>query len=517
MMLVGIAVVRNESDVIELCVRHNLQFVDLMYVMDNGSTDGTREILRRLVHEGLPLVVCDEPQVGHFQSERMSAMLRNAGLMFRPDFSILLDADELLAVPSRAELARWLAAIPANAHGVLPWRTYVFREQDDPNLANVALRMQHRRRTESPVYYKAVAAHCGLDLSSTVVEAGNHSIFDTRHGRVPHYQLGPLAMAHFPVRSPLQLSAKALSGWLAQLAKNPRAAETGEAFHWRQMYERVMTDGMLDAATVAEISARYAQPTQAAGTALRPAAELVHDPLPVSATLRYAEIAVKSDLVRTVAATAQMILAPLPSVPRGLAAPGAGIVDLPAWRWVFERLQPASLLEMSQAVGGVTACARHLGVPVCLEEPWHADAALAPSAVDLAVCLQLPPGVSPNQLLDRLCACAAQMVVFCPSQPNAAAVSSVSDWLSLWAIRGWHPDVFETLALRSLCKSQALRQGALVLRRNPMAFGRGVASLRVLEAPLRAAAREADEIVGCVMDWMPTPPGLAASLEVVAA
>ena len=57
MRIVGVAMVRNEADIVEAFVRHNLTQVDALTVVDHGSTDGTSEILAALVAEGLPLAL----------------------------------------------------------------------------------------------------------------------------------------------------------------------------------------------------------------------------------------------------------------------------------------------------------------------------------------------------------------------------------------------------------------------------------------------------------------------------
>lgn len=49
--------VRNENDVIESFVRHNLELMDEMHIIDHGSSDGTREILIQLKEEGLPVFI----------------------------------------------------------------------------------------------------------------------------------------------------------------------------------------------------------------------------------------------------------------------------------------------------------------------------------------------------------------------------------------------------------------------------------------------------------------------------
>ena len=96
MLAVCIAMVKNEADVIEAFCRHNARFFDLMVVIDNGSVDRTRAILGELVREGLPVVVTDEPGFGYRQSERMTRAFHNLCHALRPDFVMVLDADEFL-------------------------------------------------------------------------------------------------------------------------------------------------------------------------------------------------------------------------------------------------------------------------------------------------------------------------------------------------------------------------------------------------------------------------------------
>jgi glycosyltransferase involved in cell wall biosynthesis len=52
MKLFGAAMLRNEADIVESFVRHNLSLLDGLLVVDHGSSDGTSEILDALVTEG---------------------------------------------------------------------------------------------------------------------------------------------------------------------------------------------------------------------------------------------------------------------------------------------------------------------------------------------------------------------------------------------------------------------------------------------------------------------------------
>ncbi len=77
--------VRNEIDII----------VDTLVVLDDGSSDGTYDLLLALQAAGLPLVVISEPSIGYEQSRYMSRLLHMAVEDFKADWILPLDADEV--------------------------------------------------------------------------------------------------------------------------------------------------------------------------------------------------------------------------------------------------------------------------------------------------------------------------------------------------------------------------------------------------------------------------------------
>src|SRR5215472_5887707 len=125
MRLFGVAMVRDEADVVEAFVRHNARVLDGLVVADHGSLDGTREILTQLREEGLNLRVVPIEEPGFFQSRRVTQLTREALSLHGADFVFALDGDEFLKVPSRAVLERALAAVPRGMHALIHWQTYV--------------------------------------------------------------------------------------------------------------------------------------------------------------------------------------------------------------------------------------------------------------------------------------------------------------------------------------------------------------------------------------------------------
>ena len=121
----GIAMVKNEADVIEAFVRHNLGFMDALAIVDNDSIDGTREILVQLQQEGLPIILFDDPVVAHFHAEIMTAVYRKVVPNFKPRFVFLLDADEFIVASSREALHAQLRALRPGTQARYCWRTYI--------------------------------------------------------------------------------------------------------------------------------------------------------------------------------------------------------------------------------------------------------------------------------------------------------------------------------------------------------------------------------------------------------
>ena len=85
--------VKNEVDILEDNIRYHSQVgVDQFVVMDNGSTDGTRELLDSIKHE-FDIHIIDRPDKDYQQSNWKTEMAREASKR-GADWSIANDADE---------------------------------------------------------------------------------------------------------------------------------------------------------------------------------------------------------------------------------------------------------------------------------------------------------------------------------------------------------------------------------------------------------------------------------------
>ena len=223
MKLIGVACVKNEADIIEAFVRHNLHYLDSLILMDHGSTDETAEILQSLQREGLPLEILKDDSLGKFQGDKMTLLMHRAAAA-GADWVFLLDADELIKAPSFP-----LQVPDHSGSGVwkLGCQTYCVTAQDDPTELNPVLRIRHRLAEEpyekKPLANRQLLTKCLVrrDVAGdpdSRVHQGNHHI--TIRGRELESAFWDRCLlAHYSLRSPGQYASKIAIGVMQHRAR----------------------------------------------------------------------------------------------------------------------------------------------------------------------------------------------------------------------------------------------------------------------------------------------------------
>jgi hypothetical protein len=105
--LVMTILVKNEADIIEANIKtHNSLGVDAFVIMDNDSTDGTREILSNLKDE-FEITIIDES--GYYQQKKfMTKLAFLAKKIYKPNWIINNDADEFWIPNKSGSLKEYL-------------------------------------------------------------------------------------------------------------------------------------------------------------------------------------------------------------------------------------------------------------------------------------------------------------------------------------------------------------------------------------------------------------------------
>ena len=225
--VVSISMCKDEADVVEDCLRRMATQVDHLIVADNGSTDGTREILGELVGD-LPLTVLDDPEVGYWQSRKMSALARQAAAL-GAEWVIAHDADEVWYSPF-GRVGDVLAEQDGASIATAELYDHV-PTAADPDDGAPADRIGWRRREKAPLPKVACNPH-----PAVTIHQGNHG---ADYGATID---GLLVVRHFPYRSPAQMISKARNG-AAAYAATDLPEHVGQ--HWRD-YGRLTDDQIGD-------------------------------------------------------------------------------------------------------------------------------------------------------------------------------------------------------------------------------------------------------------------------------
>jgi glycosyltransferase involved in cell wall biosynthesis len=215
MKLVAIARVRNELDIIEAFVRHHAQHFDKLIVLDDGSSDGTCQILHQLQSAYPDLVVLRQPTIGYMQNRYMNLLLRMAVDKFGADWIAPLDADEFIEPADGLMLEQVLAERPPAIYR-LGWRNFIWNPDfEQSNERNPVLRQ--RFRLPERLDQTKLLLHSEFLTGTAELSLGNHELVDG--GRlVPTEPLDCVQLCHYPIRSVAQYAAKIVVGYLQYLA-----------------------------------------------------------------------------------------------------------------------------------------------------------------------------------------------------------------------------------------------------------------------------------------------------------
>jgi Glycosyl transferase family 2 len=222
-------VVRDEIDIIEQNIDfHRRLGIEHFVVTDNGSVDGTRDVLAEFIRRlGKSIVVIDDAEPGHHQSVRVNRMIQIAKKRFRPRWIISSDADEFWYPASGrydSEIDGRKNILNCFWHNFLPRPDTPWQQFTDVG--------------EMPGYHARMSKAFCLARGLVGMYSGNH---ESRS--IPRIASASdnIRVYHYPVRSYEQFERKVVQGHRAALKAS---FETSAAWHWAAYYE-AWEDGRL--------------------------------------------------------------------------------------------------------------------------------------------------------------------------------------------------------------------------------------------------------------------------------
>ncbi len=231
--------VKNEEDIIESFIRYNLNVLDEMIILDNGSTDNTINILNNLKAEDLPLSILFDENRYYNQDEKMTKLLYQAFDDYNADIVCVLDADEFISSDNQNP-REILQNIDLNKYYQVKWLTYVPTEHDDYNIDFIPSRITHIRDEKFERLYKVIVPRSAIKDRNVSLEMGSHDLLNM--DMEPDRNLD-LRIAHFPLRSREQAMSKILVGWPNMILKNKENNSYG--VHWKMFFEKIMENGFI--------------------------------------------------------------------------------------------------------------------------------------------------------------------------------------------------------------------------------------------------------------------------------
>lgn len=236
MKLVAISRILDEADIIEAFIRHTAAFCCHHIILDNGSTDGTIEILKSLSQEGFPLSVYQNLSVSFSEQAFMTFMFKNAVTNHAADWVICLDGDEF--IDDRlldGGLNNFLDAERNKIDCIrLPWVQYQYTREDNSSEIIVPKRII---KCAPPVEDYKVIVNARLIAKNITIDNGGHGVLINGNKLSDAPILDRVRLAHYSERSPFQTVVKFTRGWVKAKAAGQLITSQNISWHYKGPFE----------------------------------------------------------------------------------------------------------------------------------------------------------------------------------------------------------------------------------------------------------------------------------------
>lgn len=221
--------VKNEADIIEYFIRYHLNIVDTIVVIDNGSVDGTYEIINSLISEGHDIRFVNDGY-SDFDAYRLANQYTEKYIReTNADYVVFVDADEFLATEDGSNPRDIICEMDKNSMHLTYWKTFLYRQDVDVFSFD---KFQSYRDESFESFTKIIAPAKLLLDKNIIITAGNHSFkCDEDISVITNRKLKFL---HFPIRSMKQYKKQIMVNCIGMMTNANLETQTGS--HWKQMF-----------------------------------------------------------------------------------------------------------------------------------------------------------------------------------------------------------------------------------------------------------------------------------------
>ena len=232
--------VRDEVDIVAAVIEHHIAAgVDLIVATDNGSRDGTVEVLEAYRDLGV-LELHHEPDLTYEQGRWVTRMARRAAAVHGADWVINADADEFFWPAGASACGGDALPVAVGSVGTQHGKIEVRRDNllADPEATGGWVQRLTIRDTESLSARgtRIGPKTCHRADPAVEVAPGNHAATGPRLGSVALTH--PLEIIHVPDRGYAQFSRKIANGGSACAANTRLGPEI--CWHWREDFARLL-------------------------------------------------------------------------------------------------------------------------------------------------------------------------------------------------------------------------------------------------------------------------------------
>lgn len=231
MKIVSFTMVNNESEIIESFIRYNYNFLDEMYIIDNGCTDNTIKILHNLINDGYRIVIYDESLEAYDQFRLDNKYLNKIIKESDPDLIIPLDADEFI-ISDHKDPRKEMEKLSLDKIYYVNWQWYVMTEKDDVKETFIPRRLKYcLKRTVwnysdgTPVTKVILPARYFKEKKLTM-SMGHHTVYGDKSIAIE--EINNIKLAHYRAISEEQLVYKTCCYTMRDIATMGNNIETAQ-------------------------------------------------------------------------------------------------------------------------------------------------------------------------------------------------------------------------------------------------------------------------------------------------